>query len=451
MVHRRDIPTPGKVHSSGRYIPPDDAPPADDEMEPPSPLPSRVGKRSAVELTVERIKAARHSGRTYRLASGKEAFAREVLWDKAVPGLGLRLAPSGRHSWILRYRLRRRWKIATLDAYGRLTLKAARDLARLRIGSLLATGVDPFARAEGGLAWDKFVEQVRDDGRARLKPRSLLALETALVAATEDFGSTPVDEIEHRDVLRAFARWTKEKGPIAANTYLAFVSGAFKLARRLGLVDPKGSSPTQGVERNPTRKRDLDLTPADLERLGEAFVREEAERPEARDTVQAIRLLALSGCRREEITGLRWHEVDLDGGVLRLADSKTGSRRVPLSSTARALLASFAAGGPEDFVFPQAGAGIWYAWQRIRANAGLSSLRLHDLRHLHVTTGLEAGLSAALVGKLVGHANLSTTSRYEHVRLDPMKEAAERVGETIAAALNGRPPAEVVKLPRRGA
>ncbi|HNU82845.1 MAG TPA: site-specific integrase [Thermoanaerobaculia bacterium] len=437
MVHLRYIPEAGIKDEEGA------------DRAPKSP---RIGQRTAVELTVERIKALRHSGRTYQLANGKEALAREIVWDRAVPGLGLRLAPSGRHSWVVRYRLRQGWRIATLGAYGRLTLKGARDAARVKTAEHIKTGVDPFARAARGLPWPELAERVWAEYRVTRKPATLVSLRHALAAAAKDFGSRPVDEITHRDVVRAVARWTREKGPIAANTYLAFVSKAFQIARRQGFLDTEKPLPSDRVQRNPTaRKRELNLSPGDIERLGVALAQEEAGRPEAADAVRAVKLLALTGCRRREITLLRWREVDLEGGAIRLTDSKTGPRLVPLSTAPRALLASLDRGGPDDLVLPQAEPRITYAWRRIRERAGLPGLRLHDWRHHHISVGLSAGFSLALVGRIAGHTNPSTTARYEHVQLDPLRGPAERISSSIAAMLEGEPKAEVVELPRLGA
>jgi len=89
-------------------------------------------------------------------------------------------------------------------------------------------------------------------------------------------------------------------------------------------------------------------------------------------------------------------------------------------------------------------------WFRIGRRAGLAEVRLHDLRHTYASIGAGMGLSLPIIGKLLGHTQAVTTQRYAHLASDPMHEAAERIGSTIQAALEGRPMAEVFSFPSGG-
>ena len=75
-------------------------------------------------------------------------------------------------------------------------------------------------------------------------------------------------------------------------------------------------------------------------------------------------------------------------------------------------------------------------WRRIRDRAGISDVRLHDLRHSFATIGVATGLNLPVVGHLLGHSQAQTTARYAHAATDPLKAAAEAVGKEIATALN---------------
>ena len=86
------------------------------------------------------------------------------------------------------------------------------------------------------------------------------------------------------------------------------------------------------------------------------------------------------------------------------------------------------------------------AWKRIRARAGLQDVRLHDLRHTYASVGANAKMGLAIIGRLLGHSRVETTQRYAHLSDDPVREASKRIDSTIAAALDGKPPAEVVPL-----
>ena len=104
----------------------------------------------------------------------------------------------------------------------------------------------------------------------------------------------------------------------------------------------------------------------------------------------------------------------------------------------------------EKRVFPatrhEVGYAVQYTWKRIRKRAGCESARLHDLRHTFVTRGLAANFTETMVGKIVGHKSPASTRRYEHLQTDPLREAVERIGTSLAADLEGRETGEVISL-----
>ena len=151
-----------------------------------------------------------------------------------------------------------------------------------------------------------------------------------------------------------------------------------------------------------------------------------------------IRLLLLTGCRRSEILRLRWSEVDRDR--LALADGKIGPRIVPLNTQARRILERRPHGG-SPFVFPSPrdparprsrNLAFWY---RARREAGIEDVRLHDLRHTHASHAVLNGVPVPVVSRLLGHSDVRTTLRYAHLGDREIEEAAERVGQSIAALL----------------
>jgi integrase len=165
----------------------------------------------------------------------------------------------------------------------------------------------------------------------------------------------------------------------------------------------------------------------------------------------AIRLLTLTGCRKSEILSLRWDWVDFERGVLRLPDSKTGAKVVPLGAPALEVLQSIAR--VEDNPHVIAGlkgtghfVGLQKVWKRIRTAAKLPDVRLHDLRHSFASVGVAGGDSLYVVGKVLGHTQSRTTQRYAHLADDPVKTAADRIAKRIAAAMEGRTAAKVIEL-----
>ena len=166
---------------------------------------------------------------------------------------------------------------------------------------------------------------------------------------------------------------------------------------------------------------------------------EHAEREgESLKQADIIRLLLLTGCRKSEIVGLRWSEVR--GNALELADSKTGPRKVPLNSQARCILGRQPR-GQSPFVFPspldasRPHGDRLRLWYRVRREAGIEDVRLHDLRHTHASHAVMNGVPVPVVSRMLGHSNVRMTLRYAHLGDRDVEEAAERVGQAIAAII----------------
>jgi integrase len=161
--------------------------------------------------------------------------------------------------------------------------------------------------------------------------------------------------------------------------------------------------------------------------------------------------LILTGARLQEILQAKWSQID-ERGVLWLADSKTGRKPVYLSAAAQAVLAGLpriSAGNLYVIAGARAGqprADLNKPWARVKRIAGLDGARLHDLRHSFASVGASASLGLPIVGKLLGHSQAATTQRYAHVDADPLRRAADTIGATIAAAMEGRAGATVTPI-----
>jgi len=138
----------------------------------------------------------------------------------------------------------------------------------------------------------------------------------------------------------------------------------------------------RGVKRYTDKKGETFLSPTELGRVGAALTALEADgaNPSA---VAIIRLLAFTGARKGEIAALRWSEVDLERSYLRLGDSKTGAKVIPIGAPACEVLAGVAVIEGSEFVFPAASGdshfqGVEKVWRKARTAAGFPNLRLHD-------------------------------------------------------------------------
>ena len=153
-----------------------------------------------------------------------------------------------------------------------------------------------------------------------------------------------------------------------------------------------------------------------------------------------LKLLIFTGARKGEIETLTWPEIDFESGYLKLLDSKTGQKAIPLNAGALQVLNDRKRLQGSDYVFPAFRGDGHYegtpkVWKRIRSMAGIENVRLHDLRHSFASIAVSGGASLPIIGALLGHTNSSTTQRYAHLSDDPLKAASEAVGSQISAAL----------------
>ncbi|MEE9251476.1 MAG: tyrosine-type recombinase/integrase [Alphaproteobacteria bacterium] len=389
---------------------------------------------------------------TKRAADSAKLGERDLfLWDSVLPGFGLKVTPKGRRVFVLQYWVNGRARRVTLGLYGaELTVDQARAKARNLRGQVAAGG-DPAAerarvRAVPTLA--EFAERyMAEHAAVKKKPRSYEgdALNLRL-HVLPTLGRLRLDQVTRADVARFHAGMRDR--PFQANRCLALLSMMFTLAEAWG-VQPDGSNPTRHVQKYPERKVERYLSDAELARLGGAL-EDAANTGEHPSVIAAIRLLIFTGCRRDEILKLRWEYVDFERGCLNLPESKTGAKVVPLGAPALQLLTKLPRNEGNPFVLPgkvpgRHFVGIQKAWERLRAQAGLSDVRLNDLRHTHASVGAAAGESLLVIGALLGHQQQATTQRYAHLSDDPVRAAAERIDEHLEAALKGRS-GEVVPL-----
>jgi integrase len=141
-----------------------------------------------------------------------------------------------------------------------------------------------------------------------------------------------------------------------------------------------------------------------------------------------------------EIQTLKWAYVDLDTKEFRLPDSKTGAKTVHLGEAAIAVLKALPRLSENPYVIvgkktKQHLTDLQHPWRRIRGDAKLDDVRIHDLRHTFASGGLEVGEGLSMIGKLLGHTQVQTTARYAHLASDPVKQAADKISERLAAAL----------------
>jgi integrase len=410
------------------------------------------------------------SGRiTKRTVDALKATGKEyVHWDGEMTGFGVRIRPSGSKSFVAVYRTGGRntpLRRVTIGAVGKIEADRARDEARLiiRQAELGQDRAAEKAKARAEMTFDKVCDLYLAEG-CDTKKASTLATDKGRIERHIKplLGRKRIGEISRADVERfmrdvaagktAVDEKTKKRGRAiveggkgTATRTVGLLGGimSFAVARQL-----RADNPVRGVKRYADRKGETFLSADELRRVGEALAKAAADgaNPSA---VAIVRLLAFTGARKSEIAGLRWSEVDLGRGDLRLGDSKTGAKVIPIGAPAIEVLAGVTIIEGSPFVFPASSGkgrfqGVERVWRKVRTDAGLPKLRLHDLRHSFASVGLARGDPLPVIGAILGHADVKTTSRYAHLADDPVKHAADAISRTIKSAFAGRPSAEVV-------
>ena len=347
--------------------------------------------------------------------------------DKELKGFGIRILPSGRKRFFLHRQVdgHRVWH-AIGDAED-ITLKRARLKAR----SLLTSshpGDD--SGATDPVPFETVAEEVfRRYGR-HWKPRTLrVNLGYYKNQILPWFRGKAIADITRSDVQRWFA--SLHATPVAADRSAPVLSVILKQAEVYG-YRPEGSNPCTGIKRYRRRGRERFLTNDEIRRLSKVLDRNHESHP-----LQAsiVRLLLLTGCRKSEVLTLRWTEYR--DGNLHLIDSKTGPRTVWLSSAACRILDGLPRSG--TWVFPSfrrnshpSQGALQEFWQRVRAEAGIKDVRLHDLRHTYASVALAHGETILTIGKLLGHNDPATTLKYTHLADASVHAAAEALGPILA-------------------
>lgn len=390
-----------------------------------------------------------------------------MLWDDTLPGFGLRVKPSGARSFIVQYRNRNgRSRRLTVGKAGVLTPEEARALARKALASV-ATGEDPAEERRSdrnavtvAALCREYLEKAKGGSlltrRGKPKKASTLYVDRGRIErhVIPLLGHRPVKDVTAADV-RAFVRdvtagKTKadvrtgkrgraivEGGAGTAARTLGLLGGIFTYAVREGL---RTDNPVAGVEHKADERREIRLDEVGYRRLGRRL--DAAERLGERwQAIEALRLIALTGCRRGEVESLKRSEVDLKGQVLRLGDTKTGRSTRPIGRAAIAVLERAMARSGGKFVFPATrGDGSFEAtpktWRKIarRLPAGLTP---HGLRHAFASTGDELGYTLPTIGALLGHASGGVTARYV-TKLDPaLIAAANAIADRIDGMMTG--------------
>ncbi len=398
---------------------------------------------------------------------------RQVFFDDDLTGLALRVSESGRKTFYYTYRVgkgrgaEKKWVM--LGAFPVMTVEQARQRAK-DMAAHVQQGMDPATeiRTDKEAATMKTALQAfQDEHVSKLKPGTVQSYTMIINNHLQPkMGKLRVKDVSYSDVAKL--HHGMKDTPYLANRAFAVLSKFFSWCELHGHRE-RGDNPCHGITKYKEHKRQDFMGAAEIAILGDTLDRMEQtwlDRQKTRDkrtselvdtitpqAAAAIRLLLLTGARVGEILSLEWGNIDMEHGTARLPDSKTGFKVLQLTAPALAVLE----GLPQinKWVFPATSASghmvnIKDAWGDVLKQAGLAGWRIHDLRHCFASMMVNSGASLPIVGKILGHTNVSTTQRYAHLEQNPARKAAEEAAAKIAKAMSKGGTGKIVALKKTG-
>lgn len=363
-----------------------------------------------------------------------------ALRDQRQPGLALRVQPSGARSWTMRTRIKEKAARHFLGNFPDVSVKAARQIAN----ALLAGDADaPPVRSVAPL-FEAFQAEHEQRAGAFYKPQGLRAYQTYMrCELLSAFGGKRLDAIARQDVARWFEGYSLRR-PGGANRALGILGAMLGRAKAWGYMPDGWRNPVSGIRMNRRKVIGTFLSDTEMARLGAVLDEKTAEGCNAS---ALLRFLTLTGCRVSEAVDLEWQDVLPDR--LRLRESKTGPRDVPLGAPVRGFLKSHRANltrrglGRLRHVFPMFGGqryeGVRSVWHVVRRQATLPpALRIHDLRHSFASHAVMSGETLFATSRLLGHSRIQMTARYAHLADGAMLLAAEKVGAIVARSCTAK-------------
>jgi integrase len=399
-------------------------------------------------------------------------------FDDRLTGFGVKVTPQGKKTYFAQYREGRgreaRKVRETIGAHGApWTADTARDEAKRILGKA-ANGVSVVAEKRAERQAITMAELCRAyleaaeagtllvrNGKAK-KP-STLATDNGRIARhiLPLLGHYKVKSVDRAAVAQFVSQVTVGKtaatiersadNGIQVHGKVNVTGGAGTAARTVGLLGgimtyamEQGiieGNPVDRVKRPAAVRRERTLTPEEFKRLGDS-IRTLETQGRNKGQLNAVRLAALTAMRKSEVFGLQWSEVDLEGRVIRLDDSKTGKSLRPLGKAALELLRSRAVSKSDPVYVLRGKGGRQLTGSKVVSEAfdlaGLDDCTLHTLRHSFGTLADELGYSEATVGVMLGHSRHTTTAGYIHRKIDgPTLAAADAVSVKIATMLDG--------------
>lgn len=357
-----------------------------------------------------------------------------VVNDSKQVGLCLRVMPSGSRYFVAYRKVDGRPQRLTIGRFPEVTVDVARKQVLLLAGAI-ATGRNPFVERKSsrkeltfGELHRRFVEE-----HSKMHKRSWKDDEGLFNRYLTGWTNQKLRNITRAEIQKRHQQ-VGQTAPIGANRMLALVSKMFSFGASVGVWS--GENPARGIQKFREKSRDRFLQPDEMPKFWKALNDEPNEI--ARDY---LKLSLLLGARRSNMLAMRWEQLNFERSEWRIPETKNGeSQTVHLPAAAIEILKERQSNtNGSEWVFPGYGrtghlVEPRMAWNRILERAGLSGLRIHDLRRTLGSWQAAAGVSLNVIGKSLGHKNTATTAIYARLNLDPVRTAVDTAVEAMLRA-----------------
>lgn len=399
------------------------------------------------------------------------------LWDAEMRGFGVRVTPTGTKTFVLQYRTAAdRSRRIVLGRYGVLTVEQARNDAREKLVAV-TKGEDPAVASVASRKAKSVADictwylETAEAGRIlgrRRRPikastlkmdRSRIEQHIKPLLGNRQVRSLTLADIENAqadiaDGKTAKARCGNRGGATTGGTGVAArtvstLHSMLEHALRLGEIE---SNPAKGVRKLAGTPRERRLSSAEIGRLGQVM-RDAPEHGEHPTGLASVRLLLLTGFRRQEALGLHCDWINDEQGFIRFPDTKTDGQVRVIGRTAAKLIETQPKRDNSPYVFnADWGGGHFTAMvatlNRLCADARLKDVTPHKLRHTFASVAGDLGFSELTIKSLLGHSARGVTQRYVHVD-EAVRLAADRVSAEIDRLLEGMPAPSSAQQPHR--
>jgi len=301
------------------------------------------------------------------------------LWDTEVKGFGLRVQPSGRRSYIYKFRTpdgrRRNRKIGdpetlTAEAARRIVLGMVSDAA---LGKVVIEDKPKTKAITMRKLCDMYLE---DYARLHKKPRSVEDDARYIEKEIKPLlGAKNLSEIRSKDIVRIHSSMSAKP--------VTLLSKMFNLAEEWELRDAN-TNPTQHIRKYKETPRERYLTQDEIVSLEQTLSKAQKEHLVSHSVIHAIRVLLMTGARLQEVLTMKWEYVDIENGKINLPDSKSGKKTIWLSDKARDYIDAIPhkRGNPYIFVGQRSGSplvNLQKPWRKLRSMAGIEDVRIAAL------------------------------------------------------------------------